>query len=111
MKIEYIGEYRKDTCDSGLFSGGFTKYWKNGHAFAAFTQDGLYWRRESMVMPDEPCVILTRAQGFRYWQKHFPRRPWWTLPAALQLAVNLYDDNKVIVISDGGMWEVYRDNL
>lgn len=31
---------------------------------------------------------LTRAKGFHYWKKHFPTRACYTLPAALQAAID-----------------------
>ena len=39
------------------------------------------------VNHDCPEIELTRAQGYRYWQKHFPERVCWDLPFALYCAV------------------------
>lgn len=33
-------------------------------------------------------VELSRAQGYRYWKRHFPDKPCWLLPQILQDAID-----------------------
>ena len=59
-------------------------YYKNGSHIAT---------RRAGVLALEPKRAevmdpLTRAKGFRYWKKHFPTRACYTLPAALQAAID-----------------------
>ena len=71
--------YTKETCS--LF-GATTSFYKDGHIVAR-KRDGVLRLCHSAQEP----VEITRAQGFRYWGRHFPLRACWDLPEALAAAV------------------------
>lgn len=60
-------------------------FYKNGKLFAYDCGDG---RGIQIIPPVRNPIELTRAQGFRYWERHFPERACYTLPALLEEAVD-----------------------
>lgn len=48
------------------------------------------------------AVRMTRAQGFRYWTRHFPNRSMWELPEIMQEAVCLdpHEEQEICVSFD-----------
>lgn len=77
--------YTKETY-LNLFTGApWTNYYKNGKLIATRSKGKLEMKPQSGPAFDP----LTRAQGFRYWQKHFPGLPCWMLPPMLEEAIDL----------------------
>lgn len=79
--------YTKFTRKSLFFDGDYAEFYKDGVLIARRNRASggnirLYPRPTSEVR-------LTRAQGFRYWERHFPLRACWDLPPALREAVAL----------------------
>ena len=58
-------------------------YYKNGREIARSCDGHI-----SLLPSYHSKCELTRAQGFRYWEKHFPDRSRYTLPQVLQEAVD-----------------------
>jgi hypothetical protein len=68
-----------------FFFGQVTLFYKDGEIIASRQGESApirLYQRGSLRQ-----VSLTRAQGFRYWGKHFPDRACYTLPALLEEAV------------------------
>ena len=73
--------YTKRTTRS-LFGDDYVEFFKDGK-LAAIRLNG-----QLAIVPKYTAPIeLTRAQGFRYWRRHFPQRVCWDLPTALVVAV------------------------
>ena len=89
--------YSKKHCS--LFHN-HTVFYKNGIVFAWHYEDGSWNLASSTSNP----VSMTRSQGFRYWEKHFPSRPCWLLPALIEAAVAIPPEieSDVCVYEDGG---------
>ena len=68
-----------------LFSEGnfWRYYYRDGRLYG---ESGCYGLR--LFPAPVSKVELTRAQGYRYWAKHFPDRACYTLPEALQEAID-----------------------
>lgn len=60
-------------------------FYRNGHLIG-MSRNGQVERIKSHEERYEP---LTRAKGFRYWNKHFTGRYCWDLPEVLQEAVEM----------------------
>ena len=77
-----------------------TTFYKDGHVFAWHEEDGTW----TFVHPCTSPVTMTRSQGFRYWQKHFPDRPCWLLPALIEAAVSIDPEieSEIMVYQSGG---------
>lgn len=74
--------YTKRTTRS-LFGDDYVEFFKNGK-LAAIRLNG-----QLAIVPKYTAPIeLTRAQGFRYWKRHFPERTCYDLPALLEEATN-----------------------
>ena len=77
--------YTKEVRDYSLFiSTPVTVYFKDGKVVGR-KQDGVMTLTPSFA---DNTVELTRAQGYRYWGKHFPNLPCYCLPDALREAIN-----------------------
>jgi len=74
--------YTKSTTEC-LFGGTYTRFFKNGELIA--TRDG---GKIELIPKYAHPIELTRAQGFRYWKRHFPERVCYALPALLEEAVD-----------------------
>ena len=95
MKIR-IGSYRIEENDYSIFNpmwGKMRIYYKNGRIIARSDAEGL---RFESGLPSKAPVVMTRSQGYRYWEKHFPNRVCYDLPALIEAAVDLYDDSEVV---------------
>ena len=70
-------------------NGYYKDFFRNGKhiAYAHYTAEGkrdyFHYYKESNP------VVLTRAKGYRYWEKYFPNRYFWSLPEELQFAIDL----------------------
>lgn len=63
-------------------SESYTQFLKNGVVVA------VRYKGELKLSPKYPEPIrLTRAQGYKYWTRHFIDRPYWRLPKALEEAI------------------------
>lgn len=63
--------------------GAYTEYYKNGKYIGA-----RYYNGVTLVKPhSEPCEI-SRAQAFKYWERHFSGLPCWLLPKPLEDALD-----------------------
>lgn len=74
--------YTKRTTEC-LFGGTYTQFFKNAELIA--TRDG---GKIELIPKYAHPIELTRAQGFRYWKRHFPERACYSLPALLEEATN-----------------------
>ena len=62
----------------------YTIYYKDGELYGYVFNNCPVLNAERASYPIE----LTRAQGYKYWKKHFPNRIVWSLPEALQTAID-----------------------
>ena len=46
--------------------------------------------------------VLTRAKGYRYWEKHFPDRYCWTRPEPLQEALDMAPASRGVFVDRSG---------
>lgn len=82
-----IGSYIiEERC--GLFAGHYRAYHKKGKVIGIWTAAS-----QSLKLvhrPEQPIdrVEITRAQAYRYWEKHFDKRSVYSLPKLLQEAVD-----------------------
>lgn len=76
---------------AGLFATDITYFYKDGYLIA--TRDSKGWHRYPNKLKGYGCS-LTRAQGYRYWQRHFPGLPCWLLPEPLEEATDLEPEYK-----------------
>jgi hypothetical protein len=77
--------YTKETYPNLFGIGSWTNYYKNGKLIAMRSEGRL-----ELVNIHEPAYdVLTRAKGYRYWEKHFPDRYCWSLPEMLQEALDM----------------------
>ena len=67
---------------SELFSS--TTYYRNGRAFAIKRHNGTI---HFINKPYSAPVEITRAQAYKYWERHFPGRCCYSLPEILQKAL------------------------
>jgi hypothetical protein len=91
-----IGSYIIEENDYSIFNPSWGKmliYRKNGRVIARSDEEGLKFESG---LPLKIPVIMTRSQGYRYWEKHFPNRICYSLPALIEAAVDLYDDSEVV---------------
>lgn len=73
--------YRIDTFPD-FFTGVKTKLiYKNGR-FIADIRGGVI-----RIEHYSTETYISRSQGYKYWQKYFPDRPYYTLPKELQMAI------------------------
>jgi len=61
-------------------------YYKNGELFGSRIHGEFVPARPQF--PAISHIELTRAQGFKYWEKYFPNRTVWELPLPLQEAID-----------------------
>ena len=90
MKRTYIGQYRIDTLVDDFFGTGVCKYiykWSNDgwHRIAIYMNGNMTYYGTFM----RNGCDLTRAKGYRYWEKYFKDKYVWQLPIELQNAVNM----------------------
>lgn len=78
-----------------------TTFYKNGQVYAWHEEDGSW----AFIHPGKAPVCLTRSQGFRYWEKHFPGRACYTLPPLLEAAVAIAPEAEAYtcVYEQGGL--------
>lgn len=62
----------------------YTEFRKDGELVAV--RLGSEWQFTRKLCPSS--VELTRAQGFKYWERHFSDRVCWSLPQPLQAALD-----------------------
>lgn len=74
--------YTKRTIPALFSESTITIFYKDGVEVAT-RRNGVTALRPVYHTPME----LTRAQGFRYWEQHFPNRFCWDLPEVLQMAL------------------------
>jgi len=98
-----IGNYIIEENDYSMFNPAWGKmrvYWKNGRVIArSGDEEGLKFESG---LPCKAPVVMTRSQGYRYWEKHFPNRICYDLPELVAAAVDLYDDSEVVYQADRG---------
>jgi len=73
------------TKTTSVFFGTITTFYKDGRLIAC-RREG---ERIHFAIPYSEPVTLTRAQAFRYWERHFPDRVCWDLPSELYEATEL----------------------
>lgn len=44
-------------------------------------------------------IAMTRSQGYRYWDRHFPNRPEWHLPSLVRAAVNIEAEDEEMQVA------------
>ena len=91
-----IGSYVIEENDYSIFNSAWGKmrvYYKNGRAIARSDEKGLKFES---CLPFKAPIVMTRSQGYRYWEKHFPNRVCYDLPELVAAAVDLYDDSEVV---------------
>lgn len=64
-------------------TGGYWEFYKGKTLAAIRDEEGLRLVHHVTFPPE-----ITRAQGFRYWEKHFAERPYYALPEPLEEAIN-----------------------
>ena len=91
-----VGAYVIEENDYSIFNptwGKMRVYWKNGRVIARSDKGRLKFESG---LPFKTPVVMTRSQGYRYWEKHFPNRICYSLPRLIEAAVDLYDDSEVV---------------
>lgn len=91
-----IGSYIIEENNYSIFNPAWGKmrvYRKNGRVIARSDEEGL---RFESGLPFKTPVVMTRSQGYRYWERHFPNRICYDLPELVAAAVDLYDDSEVV---------------
>lgn len=90
--------YTKIVFDIFFEENPFTVYYKNGEAIAIKDENGLRLEKARGEQYDP----LTRAKGYRYWEKHFPDQYCWTLPQELQDALDMPPATSGVFIDKNG---------
>ena len=87
--ISIIGNYtvERHTAEELFCSRAYTVIFKDGHRIAR-REVGKAWDYLPQMRRGYGAD-LTRAKGFRYWERHFPGLPCWLLPAALEEATDM----------------------
>lgn len=88
--INTYGALTVKTEESTFFEHGFYKHlYRNGRqiCLAHYTPEGKRDRVQWFKLCSDP-IELTRAQGFKYWERHFPDRICYSLPTALAEAID-----------------------
>lgn len=65
---------------------------RNGLIIGWINEDGsaiLYAAHAREIRGESNANYMTRSQGYRYWEKHFPNLPEWELPDLIREAVNI----------------------
>lgn len=75
--------YTKIYCPNLFTAGGYWEFYKGKTLVAIHDENGLRLVKHVVFATE-----ITRAQGFRYWEKHFAERACYTLPTLLEEAVN-----------------------
>lgn len=92
--MEGLTMYTKEVITNFFDDGTTTNFYKNGMLIASRKNSEpikFYHRYYSLFDP------ITRAKGYRYWEKHFPNRACYALPKLLEDAVYLEAEYKVTV--------------
>ena len=86
-----------------LFDDGCAMYYKDGRCIG-MKVDG------EILLYSKPSstVDISRAQAYRYWVKHFPDRPYYTLPLVLALAVNKPTRSRGVFVNKRGEYIGYE---
>lgn len=66
-----------------IFRKGTTKEYRKDDVLIGWSDNGEVTRYKVTTVPYE----LSRAQGYKYWERYFPNRLVWDLPEALQEAI------------------------
>ena len=78
--------YSKTSYPNLFGDGNWTNYYKGSKLIATRDGNGPI----KLTNHHGPAYdTLTRAKGYRYWEKHFPDRYYWDLPQELQDAVDM----------------------
>lgn len=91
-----IGSYVIEENNYSIFNPAWGKmrvYRKNGRIIARSDEEGL---RFESGLPFKTPIVMTRSQGYRYWERYFPNRICYDLPELVAAAVDLYDDSEVV---------------
>lgn len=78
--------YTKNSYHNIFLDDTLTNYYKGGKLVATREGNGPIELTHHHGPAYDP---LTRAKGYRYWEKHFPGRYYWDLPEALQEAIDM----------------------
>lgn len=78
--------YIKESYPDLFGLGAWTNYYKEGKLIATRIEGG---KLELANQHGPKYDLLTRAKGYRYWEKHFPERYCWSLPEMLQEALDM----------------------
>lgn len=78
--------YTKKVMPNLFGDGGWTGFYKNSELIAT-REDGEFIKLLQHKGPSYDT--LTRAKGYRYWERHFKERYYWALPDLLQDAIDM----------------------